>query len=52
MEYAIKVLEESKLSIDNALKGWRSEDYKEAFKEREKRLKDLIKALELLKAKL
>ena len=51
MEYAIKVLEDEKLSIENALKGWKSTEYKEAFKIRESRLKDLKKALELIKTK-
>ena len=49
MEYAIKVLEDEKLSIEKALKGWISADHKEAFKIRESRLKDLKKALELIR---
>ncbi len=48
MEYAIKVLEDEKLSIEKALDGWKSAEYKEAFKIRESRLKDLNKALELI----
>ena len=49
MEYAIKVLEDEKLSIEKALDGWESTEYKEAFKIRKERLKSINKALELIK---
>jgi len=48
MKYAIKVLEDEKLSVELALKGWNSAEYKEAFKERERRLNDLNKALKII----
>jgi len=51
MKYAIKVLEDEKLSLELALKGWNSTEYKEAFKERERRLNGLNKALKIIKHK-
>jgi hypothetical protein len=45
MNYAIEILEKEIRILKDALKGWKSKDYPEAFKERNKRLTDLELAL-------
>lgn len=45
MNYAIETLEKEIRILKDALKGWKSKDYPEAFKERNKRLVELEQAL-------
>lgn len=45
MNYAIETLQKEIRILKEALKGWKSKDYPEAFKERNKRLNDLELAL-------
>jgi len=47
MKYAIEILEKKQLEI--VLSEWELDHYPEARKERDKRLKDLEKAIEILK---
>lgn len=48
MNHAIHILEQEKHLLENCLKGdW--EGYSEAKKERDKRLRDVNKAIEILK---
>ena len=49
MNYAIEILEKEIRILNEAIKGWKSKDYPEAFKERNKRLKELEQALNKLK---
>ncbi len=49
MNYAIEVLEKEKQLIEKALSGWDLDKYPDARKERDRRLKDLKKAIELCK---
>jgi hypothetical protein len=48
MNYAIEILEKEKRLLIEALKGWKSKDYPEAFKEINKRLFELDLALSKL----
>jgi len=48
MNYAIETLEKERKLLTEALKGWRSKDYPEAFKERNKRLYELDLAISKL----
>ena len=47
--YSIQVLEKEKNLIKDCLSNWEKENYPEAKKEREQRLKDINNALEKLK---
>lgn len=49
MNEAIFVLEREKYLLENCLKGWKSENYPDAFKERKKKLSEICKAINLLK---
>lgn len=49
MSYSIEVLEKEKSILEKCLLEWESIEYPEAKKEREKRLNDLKKSIELLK---
>jgi len=49
MYYAIEVLEKERQLIKDCLSTWEKENYPEAKKEREQRLKDINNALEKLK---
>ena len=48
MEYAIKILKDERDILEKCIKEWKSLDHKEAYKIREKRLKDIKKALDLI----
>lgn len=48
MNYAIKILEDEKSSLEMALNKWESKEYPNAKKEREKRLKDINEALYII----
>lgn len=47
--YSIQVLEKERNLIKDCLSNWEKENYPEAKKEREQRLKDINNALEKLK---
>jgi len=49
MSYAIEVLEKETAILEKCLSKWQEENYPEARKERNSRLKDLVKAIEFLK---
>lgn len=49
MEEAFFVLEREKRLLEDCLKGWKQDIHPEAFKERNKRLKEINKAIEVLK---
>lgn len=49
MEEAFFVLEREKKILEDCLKGWKQDSHHEAFKERNKRLKEINKAIEVLK---
>lgn len=48
MEYAKKILQDEKESLLKALDGWKSTEYKEAFKDRNNKLNDINKVLKLI----
>lgn len=48
MTYAIEILEKEKAILEKCLSEWDEREYPEAKKEREKRLKDINKAIEKL----
>ena len=48
MQYSIEILEKERIILENCLKGFNKEDYPEAFKDRNKKHKELIKAIEYL----
>jgi len=48
MKYAIKILEQEKQLLQDCLKDWKEEDYSEAFKNRNKKLKDIEEAIQTL----
>lgn len=50
MNYAIELLEKEKILIQKALEGWEPEHFPEAFKDRNKKLKNINEALEKLRA--
>jgi hypothetical protein len=49
MNEAIFVLEREKQLLENCLKGWKSENFPDAFKERNKKLTEISNAINLLK---
>jgi len=49
MNEAIFILEREKKLLEYCLKGWKSENHPEAFKQRNKKLKEINNALEILK---
>ncbi|MCB0445902.1 MAG: hypothetical protein KDD03_00015 [Gelidibacter sp.] len=49
MNYAIKILEDELSIIKKILLDWDADGYEQAKQLREKRLKDLTKAIEVLK---
>ena len=49
MDYAIELLEKEKHQLEIILSIWELDHYPDARKERDKRLKDLEKAIEILK---
>ena len=51
MNYAIHTLNNEKKLLKKCLKGFNKVDYPEAFKNRNNKLKDLNKAIELLTIK-
>jgi len=51
MDEAIFVLEKEKRLLEECLKGWRRDHYPDAFNQRDKKLKEIKKAIELLKIK-
>jgi len=50
MSYAIEVLEEERKLLEKCLSKWDEENYPEARKERNEKLKNLVKAIEYLKS--
>jgi hypothetical protein len=51
MKYAIKILEKEKQLLEECLKEWKPENYPEAFKERNRKLKEIEKAIQTLISK-
>ena len=51
MNEAIFILEREKKLLENCLKGFNKEEYPEAFKQRNKKHKEITLAIELLKSK-
>ena len=51
MEEAIFILEREKTILQNCLKGWKPESHPDAFKQRNKKLFEIEKAIKLLKNK-
>jgi len=49
MEEAIIILEKEKQLLEDCLKGWKSENYPDAFKQRNKKLSEINQALNLIK---
>jgi hypothetical protein len=49
MNEAIFILEREKKLLEDCLKGWKSENHPEAFKQRNKKLSEINKGIELLK---
>ncbi len=47
--YAIIILEKEKQLLEDCLKGWNQKEYPEAFNDRNNKLKDINKAIKLLK---
>ncbi len=50
MDYVIEILERERSILERCLNNWESEQYSEAKKERDKRLKEVLSAIELLKS--
>jgi hypothetical protein len=50
--YAIYILEKEKQLLEDCLKGWNKENYPEAFKDRQDKLKSINKAINQLKKQL
>lgn len=50
--YAIDILEKEKQLLEDCLKGWNQDHYPEAFNDRNNKLKQINKAIELLKNEL
>jgi hypothetical protein len=50
--YAIIILEKEKQLLEHCLKGWKQEHYPEAFNDRNNKLKDINKAIQILKTEL
>jgi hypothetical protein len=51
MNYAIEILEKESVILKECLKGWKPENYPEAFKERNRKLKEIEKAIQTLISK-
>lgn len=51
MNEAIFILEKEKRLLEECLKGWKSKSHPEAFKQRNKKLAEICKGIELLKTK-
>jgi len=51
MKYAIEILEKESVMLKECLKEWKPENYPEAFKERNKKLKEIEKAIQTLISK-
>jgi len=49
MEEAIIILEKEKQLLEDCLKGWKSENYPDAFRQRNKKLSEICKAIDLIK---
>jgi len=49
MEEAIIILEKEKQLLEDCLKGWESENYPDAFKQRNKKLAEINRALNFIK---
>ncbi len=49
MRYSIETLEKEKYILNKCLSEWQSENYPDAKKEREKRLKDIDECISILK---
>lgn len=49
MREAIFILEREKKLLEDCLKGWKQDSHPEAFKQRNEKLKEINKALEILK---
>ncbi len=49
MEEAIIILEKEKQLLEDCLKGWKSENYPDAFRQRNKKLAEICKAIDLIK---
>jgi len=49
MEEAIIILKKEKQLLEDCLKGWKSENYPDAFKQRNKKLAEINQALNLIK---
>ena len=50
MNYAIEILEKEMQLLEKCLSKWDEENYPEARKERNDRLRNLVKAIEYLKS--
>jgi len=50
MNYAIEVLEKERQLLENCLSKWDEENYPDARKERNDKLRNLVKAIEYLKS--
>jgi hypothetical protein len=51
MKEAIFILEREQYFLEQCLKGWKKEHYPEAFIQRNKKLKEIKKAIETIKQK-
>jgi hypothetical protein len=49
MNEAIFILEREKYLLEECLKGWKKEHHPEAFKQRNKKLKEIKEAIETIK---
>ena len=49
MKEPLFILEREKKLLENCLKGFNKEEYPEAFKQRNKKLKEINNAIEILK---
>ncbi len=49
MNEAIFILEKEKKLLEDVLKGWKTENHPDAFRQRNKKLKEIGSALDLLK---
>jgi len=49
MNEAIFILEKEKQLLLDCLKGWKSQNHPDAFKQRNKKLHEICKAIDLLK---
>jgi hypothetical protein len=52
MKYAIKILEKEKQLLEDCLKDWKIENYPEAFKDRNNKLRDIDNAIQTLITKI